>query len=433
MKENNRRKLTTRIIVGVAITLALVYVVFLFVTTNFLGTNNIVTETAYRATAYDIIKTTALVARDEEYISGNSSGILVYEAFDADKVTADGTIATIYNNENDVVSRSQIEQITERIAYLEQLSTVTGSNIGLDTVNAQISEHLESLIGCVNNRTFDLLADSEEELMSSIYRKQVITGEQLGFSDKISELTQERKELEASCGQPAGYIKSKSSGYFVSSVDGYENAFDIDALDAITYTDFQNIKPAEIPEGKYVGKVLRDVSWYLVCPISPDDATNLQHSNYEIKVRLPYVSAEQIPAKVMSVHQFADEEKAMAVLRCNYMSEALSKIRSESVEILVNEYEGLKFAKSALHDDYVTKTTTDDSGKKTQEKVRVQGVYVEYGNELRFKQVALVYSGDDYVICNENPGDAIVNGRTVELYDRVVVEGSELYDGKLLD
>lgn len=433
MKESNRRKLTTRIIIGTVIALALVYIVFLFVTTNFLGSNNIVTEIAYRSTAYDVIKTTALVARDEEYIKGDNDGVLVYEVSDADKVTAGGTVATKYNNENDVVARSRIEELTERIEYLETLDSVAAANVGLDTVNAQLSGHLTTLIKCVNDRTFDLLTDAEDELLSSVYRKQIITGEQLGFKDKITELTQERRDLESSCGQPAGYIKSDRAGYFVSGVDGYEKSFKIDDLDAITYTDYQNITPAQVPEGQYIGKVICDVNWYLLCPISSDDATNLQHTDYEIKIRLPYVTHEEFPVKVVSVQQFADEDMAMAVLRCNRMSPALAKIRSESIEILVNEYEGLKFSKSALHDDEVTRTTTDENGKKNQEKVRVQGVYVEYGNELIFKQVSLVYSGDDYVICDENPGDVLINGSTVELYDRVVIEGSDLFDGKLLD
>ena len=39
---SNRSKLTKRILIGVGITLVLVYIVFLFITTNFLGNNNIV-------------------------------------------------------------------------------------------------------------------------------------------------------------------------------------------------------------------------------------------------------------------------------------------------------------------------------------------------------------------------------------------------------
>ena len=42
-KDNGKRsQITKRILLGVAITLVLVYIVFLFITTNFLGSNNIV-------------------------------------------------------------------------------------------------------------------------------------------------------------------------------------------------------------------------------------------------------------------------------------------------------------------------------------------------------------------------------------------------------
>ena len=49
---SKRSKITKRIIIGVAVALVLVYIVFLFITTNFLGNNNLVTETAYHAKAY---------------------------------------------------------------------------------------------------------------------------------------------------------------------------------------------------------------------------------------------------------------------------------------------------------------------------------------------------------------------------------------------
>ena len=115
------------------------------------------------------------------------------------------------------------------------------------------------------------------------------------------------------------------------------------------------------------------------------------------------------------------------------MNDALSKLRRENVEIIVNEYEGLKLSKSALHDDDITYTVTDDSGNETKKTERVQGVYVVYGAELVFKQVSIAYAGEDFVICNEQPESGVLlNGTTVSLYDKVVIEGGDLFDGKII-
>ncbi len=433
MPKASRNTVIKRILIAVAVTLALLYIVFLFVTTNFLGSNNIVTETAYRATAYDVIKSNAYIIRDESYIENSSSGIVVYNVDDAEKVTAGGAVATVYKNESDVIARQQIAEIDERIAYLQSLSAVTAMNAGLDTVNSQLSADLVALIENINRRSFDQVDDASEQLMSSIYRKQIITGEQLGFDDRIAELTIQRKQLVDSCGEPSGEVTTASSGYFVSSVDGYEQVFDVSHLDEITYADYQNAAPADVDD-RYIGKVIKGVNWYILCPITEDDAVNITHNASSVSVRLPYVTGAELPAKVVSVNRFSDETMSMAVIACNYMDASLSHIRRESVEIVVGEYEGLKFSKSALHDDYVERTVTANDGTRTTERQKVQGVYVEYGNELLFKQVSILYAGDDYVICNENPDpDVLYNGTTVTLYDKVVIEGSDLFDGKILD
>ena len=430
----NRKSITKRIVIGAAIALVLVFVVFLFITTNFLGTNMIVTETVGRATAYDVVKTNAVVVRDEVYVKKDAAGVMVYDVTDGDKVTANGVIATVYRNEDDVVAMQRIEAIDERIAYLESLNTAAKStNIGLDTINSRLNDSLVALIKEVNASDFDDIDSVEDELMSAVFRKQIVTGEQGKFDDKIAALKAERSELEASAGSPAGTVKSTDSGYFVSKIDGYENCVDVQNLDSFYYSDYKALEPAQVDAGAYVGKVIRGVNWYLMCPVTQDEEVNISHNSDSVFIRLPYAVAEDIPARVMSVNTLKDEDKAIVVLRCNYMSDALSKIRRENAEIVVNSYEGLKISKSAIHDAELTRTVEDEDGKEHTESKVVQGVYVEYGNELRFKQIVIDYSGDDYVICDESPDSgALFKGSTVLMYDKVVVEGGDLYDGKLI-
>ena len=96
-------------------------------------------------------------------------------------------------------------------------------------------------------------------------------------------------------------------------------------------------------------------------------------------------------------------------------------------------YTGLRVSKRAVHDDYVTKTTYDDNGKAHKEKKKVQGIYVLYGSEVQFKQISILYADEDYVICDTEPDPSLLfNGETVSLYDKVIVKGDDLYDGKVI-
>ena len=421
--KTNRSKLTKRILIGVAIALVLVYIVFLFITTNFLGNDNIVTETAYHAKAYDIVESKAIVARSEEYLQTGTPGVLVYDVSDGDKVTADGVVATAYASQDDVSALQQIKALDAQIEYLKSLSEVNSSaNVGIDTINSQINERLTAVLKSVNARDFSNIRTAEDNLLTSILRKQILTGEQGDLSVKISELTAQRDAISA--GASIGTVKAGSAGYFVSKVDGYEKTFDVTKLDEVTAEDIDIAAASDINPDDYIGKIINGVNWYLLCPVTRDQATALSHADQNIKIRLPSAVDGEIPAKILHVNNVTNSDRAVAVIQCNYMNDALSKLRRENVEIIVNEYEGLKISKAALHDDNITYTVTDDAGNDTQKTERVQGVYVAYGAELVFKQVAITYAGDEYIICNEEPEPGVLlNGTTVSLYDKVVVEG----------
>ena len=428
------RKLTSRIVVGVTVALMLMFIVFIFVTTNFMGSDGIVTEVTYKGTAYDTISTTGFVIRDEEYIRNTSNGVLVYQVSNGEKITADGTIATIYSEETDAVNYQRLCEIDEELEELNQLNSVMGSsNVGLDSVNNRLDQRLESFIECVNKREFSDISSVEKELLSAIYRKQTMTGDQKNFDDKIAELESEKESIENSFHDSIGEIKTENSGYFVSTIDGYEKAFSVDDMSQIKCSDLNDVKRQDVNEEKYVGKVINGVNWYIACPITNEEAVAINHNSGTISLKIPYATSEAMPVKVVSVNQFSNEEKAVVVLECNYMNPALTQIRNEAVEIQLNTYEGLKISKKALHDDYVEATITDDAGNEQEKEIKVQGVYVKYGSQILFKQVFIIYSGEDYVICSEEPGDELVYGATLELYDEVVVEGDDLYDGKLID
>ena len=106
------------------------------------------------------------------------------------------------------------------------------------------------------------------------------------------------------------------------------------------------------------------------------------------------------------------------------MNAAISHLRNETVQITVNNYDGIKISKDAIHNDYVVNS-------KTEEKEKVLGVYVTYGSKLEFREISILYSDDDFVIVDDNPAEGVlVSGETIEFNDEIVVKGDNLYAGK---
>ena len=93
------------------------------------------------------------------------------------------------------------------------------------------------------------------------------------------------------------------------------------------------------------------------------------------------------------------------------MNNELAVIRSGVITVINKEYSGLAVSKKALR--------VVDS---------VRGVYVQNGMQINFVPVEIVYTTDDYIICEKKNE----NGNYLKLYDKVVVKGKNLYDGKII-
>ena len=170
----------------------------------------------------------------------------------------------------------------------------------------------------------------------------------------------------------------------------------------------------------------------MACEVTPDQASSLNLYDGSITVLFSEASTEPIPAKLIRI-QTNNDDNALVVLECNYMNRGLLEARHEPIEIGMGTFSGLRVSKRAIHDDYVTKVTYDENDKPHKERKKVQGVYVLYGSEVQFKQVAILYSTKDYVICDTSPEDKVLfNGETISLYDKVIVKGDDLYDGKVI-
>ncbi|MGN1138231.1 MAG: HlyD family efflux transporter periplasmic adaptor subunit, partial [Ruminococcus sp.] len=280
--------------------------------------------------------------------------------------------------------------------------------------------------------------DSKKAIDKSLYyinQRQIVTGQAKGFKAKISQLESEKQSLINSCSDSIGAVKTDKAGYYVSKADGYEKSIKYNKVKDLTVKDLKKAKKSQV-SSNVVGKVITNPVWYVVCQIDKDEAIKLSKmygADEKVKVTLPFVSKESIESRIYSINQDSKNSGAVLVLACDYMNQDIAGIRHENVNISTLNYSGLKVSKRALHEDYVTKTVEKKNGETVEKRKKVQGVYVLYGSELVFKEISIVYSTNQYVLCNPTPEDGVLfNGKTVQLYDQVVIKGDNLYDGKVV-
>ena len=57
-----------------------------------------------------------------------------------------------------------------------------------------------------------------------------------------------------------------------------------------------------------------------------------------------------------------------------------------------------------------------------------KGVFIQLANVVRFRKVDIVYSDDTVILSGKSSKSGYV-----ALYDEIIIEGTDLYDGKIID
>ena len=228
----------------------------------------------------------------------------------------------------------------------------------------------------------------------------IITGISEDYNSKISELESEASQLEAEAGTP-DVINAPETGYFVSYCDGYEESLTVESLSSITQQEIEAvINSAGTDENgtddNAIGKMFDDYSCSIVGVVDSDNRI-IEGDTLQIMFN---TSNNVYDVTVESVRDAEEEEKSIIVLSCDRLDENLVQSRVQSIELIFEEYHGIRVPRQAIRFQGEEK-----------------GVYVILGNEITFKKINVIYEGDDFVV-SENTSDE----EYLLLYDQILLE-----------
>ena len=428
-KKKKRKIPVARILAALFALFLLVYASMLIYTSNF---TMLETEQADFYELSDCVEAEAFILRDEEYITNSKKGIISYTLSDGEKVNAGGTVARLFSSEKEVEDWQKYNDVKSELTLLEQMTSTSDSMfVNLDTVDAQIRKRITDY---KNETAQNKLngASAKLELLRLFNERTVVTGGSANFDERIAQLREELDSIHVSEG--VGSVKSKKSGFFGSKLDGFESALDYTKAEKLSADDVKAAVMKE-PPSDAVGKIVKTINWYLLCPVTSEQALTIASGDTVVDVSIPRVMSSSIPATVLGVNQSSKTADGLLVMKSDYMDGTIADIRRENITIKTYTYSGLRVSKSAIHEDYINVYDYDGNGNKTGQarKEKVQGVYVVHGKRLQFVQVKIIYSDNDFVICSDDPTDPeILGSNTITLHDTVVVKGKELYDGKIV-
>lgn len=398
---------TTVIIVTLSVFIILVAVGQIF----FAGGEKLSTENALVYNIEEEIPFEGVYLRDETLIYNSGTGILSYEQEDGSKVGKSSVIARRYKSDNDAAYLREIGSLQKQIAVLESAERLVGTdNSQLEAISVQINESHSDMIADIINGDLLAAADKQNDLLEAMCKREITLKESQGYSAKKQSLNNRISQLNALISGGVQDVLSGGAGYFVSQVDGYEGELGFSGVESLTEEKITGIvgSPEKTHDGNAIGKLIADYHWRVAAVIETENMFGIYEGS-EVTLRVGSGSY-LINADVVSVKKCGDN-KAIYVFECDKLSSAVTAGRTAHFKLLVNSHGGLRVSRKALR--YNDKDE--------------RGVFIERGQNLLFKKVNVIYWGEDYVICSQEQDDDYV-----KLYDKIVTEGKDLYDGKVI-
>lgn len=388
------------------------------------------TEVAY---SYDFevdVPFNGVFMRDETLIFNSGTGVLSFENEDGTKVGKSSVIARRYKSEGDSAYLREIENIERQISVLENAEKLLGTDSSqLEAISIQINESHSDLVSAVLNRNYSEAEAKQRSLLEAMCKREITLRNSEGYSEKKLELNQEISRLKSLISGSVQDVVAGSAGYFVSDVDGYEGEIGFADIEKMTEEKINEIveAPKKSAGGSAIGKLISDYHWRVAAVIGAEEMLSI---NVGDAVTLRAGSeGKKFDAEVVSKTP-SGEDKVVCVFECDELNSVVARGRTARFKLVINSYGGLRVPRKAL--------SYDDNGER--------GVFVENGQSLVFKKVEVVYWGDDYVICKQNVikkredtsaddddiYDEEIDNSYLKLYDIIVTEGKELYDGKFI-
>ena len=375
---------------------------------------NMKTQTALYQTVTRSVTADGFVLREEQYVRNPYAGTVVPAVSNGTKVAAGDTVSKVFSSDEAAAAAARLQELDESIEFYH---TVISASAGvqpadLELYKQSVVDALIDLTDAADGGDLTRFGALSRELRAAMTKKQIAYGSQVDVSDKLAELLSERSAMQRQL-LTFSSVTAEEAGYYVASSDGFENAVPYEDALTLTTEDVDRLNGMEAPAvpGGTVGKLVTKFNWYLVCNVKAKEIDGIV-SGKSVAVIFPDSAVGSVNMYVSAINAEKNSEYVTLILKSNKMSAAIASLRKQPVKICVEKYQGFVVEPKAVR-------TVDG----------VTGVYVKLGNIVRFRKIDIGYSDDSMILATVPDGDS----GYLKQYDEIIIEGTDLYDGKNID
>lgn len=397
--------------------LAVILVIFLLTTVINIAYHSFAkqyrTETAIVYSTSNKATFNGVYIRNEQVLTFDGGGVISYAVPDGGKLSKNSVVAYIYATEQDIEIKQDIAKLQNELDVLVKIQNPGTTEVAQPSNLSSLIE--ERYLNIAYNKelgNMNKVQSGKSDLLILLSTMQIVTDPESSFQERIDELKSQISELEKQLSDPISTTWVDKPSYFISYIDGYENVLSTNNMYNLSVDDIENINDEveNLDTTNVVGKLIDDYKWYMVGVI--DNSKNTFKVGDTVNLYLES-SATTTTGEITEIKSTENPNESIVYVVCNQMSEDVVQHRVETVEMSVENYEGIKVPKEALR--FVSISEFDENGK--EKIVEYEGVYIKVGEKYQFKKIDVVYRADDYVI-----SQASANDEYLSLYDDIILE-----------
>lgn len=375
------------------------------------------TETVYLDSVRENAKVSGIVLRQEEVLASASgiplkvnSGITAYTVEDGTKVSKGMAVAEVYKNEQDAQTINKIRALEAKRDQLVKAGETAPESFGYtDVLNKQIFSEIGSIADQVHSGNTKDLTDPSEKLLELMNTKQITTGVRADFKQPIAELETQIRYFRSQIKTQPSAILADKPGYFIRNVDGLEGYLNPGNLSELKPADLNRLMSMSLRvDNSVAGKLMTSHYWYYITVVPRDDARFRKGRS----VTIDFGQGEPVFAVIAQINEDRELDQSVIVFRSDYVNADVVNLRATQADVSFHSISGLRVSTDALRFQGLER-----------------GVYVMQGEQMIFRPVNILYEGSGFVLV-ENVLDEQRFEKSLKLFDEVITEGWQLYDGK---
>jgi putative membrane fusion protein len=296
------------------------------------------------------ISAKGVIVREEHVFYASIDGTVYNNVTEGTRVAKDSLIGTVYGGDIDSDVLKELHNLDKKI----EKETEQGESYASDYISVENE---------IATRTTKILTAARENDIASIveYKDDINSlrrGEDITRVDRLSELKNQKGELEKSIGANKSEIYTDISGVFTTYLDGLETQLNPDSVEGYTAEYIQNLavkkhedkSNTSVNAGDAVCKIVNNHVWYVLLPVSSDKLSKIEE-NTSVSVRFKNMANEKINGVISYIGDSDENGMSVVMVKCPVYFENAFSYREADVDLIFEDYTGYKVPIQAIYTD----------------------------------------------------------------------------------